>query len=552
MNSTIVRRVFHLVAGMAWIVFGIFHIAHAQVPVGKVHPREALIEKITSLVSTGNELARQSAAESLYPDEFSLYEELDNEEFTNLILGIDIKKNLQKQAATLRLFIEANKDRPEELLPGNGTASSVKELLYLTQKLQVEAAHQESSEVLRMTIASILEAIYLDEDEEKGIVKQQHRSTSGVIVAQPTLTRYTLMRRYKAYRRRIYRDRTMDRGRAQNSVFFNHYSYDEIWSSETKDTMGTYYRVIAGPPMLDYSALAFFESNSSDSVADDPGTLPWSHFRGEVGYRFNPAYEVPAGYSIAHAAQGLAESKLLFGCRRRGDISHARGETVRLAEDTCRFLTSSKQKGVGVEISLCSVTGNVEIDAPSSCAPFVIISNNEIWIAVIAWILEETPGGGAIGPEAPESRFVIYSDALEFSSLRAFAQALTSPPLDLDVHVKPHALRGDSPQRYSQVLSTKYDQWREWLVIFVEEESCPDDSSPKEWIKMKAVCVSFTANVLVSKQNSPEPGSWHPASEPLSARFLRQVRESFLKALRQVCSRQDMVGDRVACYSKPL
>lgn len=310
---------------------------------------------------------------------------------------------------------------------------------------------------------------------------------------------------------------------------------------------GVYRQILGGSPMLDPDVLQNIDLFGllQDRLGTDvkvPGIRDDT-----LTYRFAPAYDVRFGYEIASSAERTAASAVLFGCEADDDT------------EQCNFLASTLTEGhehdypaPPHQISLCTVAGAVQTDAPIKCIPFVIVTGQRTWIAVVDRIRERVEGGGPEpGPSEPDMDWIIYSDRPEEFSFRdVFAKALAASPLKLQVSLTSHTVRAGSPQRFSKILSTQRDEWHEWISIVVEEEERFEEHNPnaaKVWNDLQPVHLSAVANLLVNKQNDDSRESWHPASGVLTARMKAQIDSNIMAALRDVCSIKQVLGDRIAC-----
>lgn len=443
-------------------------------------------------------------------------------------------QELGRHLDILEAFLEANCHQP-----GSCFEMKIDDAIYLVQKLRGEVTHDEPNDVLTTTIQSIAYKCDVNVKLFEAVTPiQQHRVIPSNILANAQFTNAVLSKRYTAYRRRVSRHRPAFDSEEPDEVEMQSNRY-----GHGRDGEGVRFQVIAGKPMLDSTDLDGVESSDSDAGAAADLETPFRPWQGS--YRFAPAYDIYKGYSLAQQAQHIAESGLLFNC--------STDEEEDTPDVKCYFLSSTK-KGKDADtfqISLCVVQGDAQRDPPLQCSPFIIHVGRQTWIAVLDESTKSALGGDEIGPGEPEIDLTIYSDDPNFNSLEAFARALQSPPLSLSVRLRAHSVKASSPQRRSDIMSTKHDPWNEWLMIVVEEEPCRPVSVPvpEKWRLLNTVCVSFTTELLINKQRDPARESWHPASRPLSAKFFSQVRQSFIRQLHDVCRVQDVLGDRIACYS---
>jgi hypothetical protein len=397
---------------------------------------------------------------------------------------------------------------------------------YLTI-LELQAAHGDSPSELVETIRALGRLTAHDVPDVPSPV-QMHRRSPTLILSNPSLTEAGLAAQFALYRRRI-NAATLDVGESQDWEM-------DLIRLDDPNAEGVRFRVRSGPPMFNYPSLFTFEATDSKQAASD--TLPLRDTEDKRGtYRLTPADQVPQSSLIVEYAWSIAESRLLFACDPDDD------------EGRCYFLAASGARDDATyQVSLCEVQGNVEDDPPTWCKPFIVKNGNHIWIAVVDTFERAGYGSGELSPAAAEIRLRLYLDRSPFDLFPVFAEALGAAPLLLDVQVSAASVRGTSAQRASQILSTKLDRWNEWMMIIVEQEDCSDEGTPQRWQRLHQICASFTLNLLVNKQRDSNRTSWHPASETLAARMVNQVKDSFRKILSRSCKREEVLGDRMACF----
>jgi hypothetical protein len=461
------------------------------------------------------------------------------------------KREVAQQTKFLSEYINDNCNPVERCRLGE---SKLEDINYFINKLLLEAQHDEERDVLLATSTSL--GGFVRGYGEPPAPIQRFRKLRSPVVGEHIPNEPWLIRQYASYRRRISNTQI---DREANEI-------DLGWS---KKFNGFRTEIIGNWPMLDNDALTQINNSDSDdphwrdlvdpessnmsSFRIAPRYLPLDPVRGT--YRFAPAYDVADGYSIAEQAEKSADSGLLFDCfkRKRDEESDS---TPEQPESTCSFLVSTRTGHTSnYQIWLCSVTGDVQDGPPSDCAAYVVETSGETWIAVMHTITREEEGDGeALNefPVGPDLSLTIYSRDPKFEALQLFARTLQLPPAALQVHLSSHSLRATSAQRYSTVLSTKYDKWHEWITIQIVEESCEGiEHPPAQWALLSPFCLEVTSTLLVNKQKDSDRSSWHPAPQYLSDRWLEQVRNTLFGGLHEFCKKEDAIGDVIACINTP-
>jgi hypothetical protein len=395
--------------------------------------------------------------------------------------------------------------------------------------LRTQAYHGDSAELLVTTLRQFGSLTGFDLAEVPPPI-QRRRTTRVSIASVVGVTEAQLEKQHASYEQRI-RGASLDVG---SSIHFN---MDLIPLPRQPDSEGVRYQVRSGPPMFSEQELSTFQAVDSSRPADD--TLPLDETGDPRGsYRLAPAEDVARSSPILHYAWELAESGVLFSCDPDDEAQR------------CYFLAASgTPDSTSFQLSLCEVTGNVESDPPTRCTPFVIKTETGLWIAVLDTFTHPEEGGGVLDSPIAEVTLRVYVDDRKLDVAPLLVRTLAESPLLLDVHVRAASVRGTSPQRPSEILSTRLDRWNEWLMIIAEHEQCADEGTPRQWSKLHQLCVSFTISVLVNKQKNPERGSWHPAESHLSARLVTQLKAAVRRVLESSCKRHEVFGDRLACFS---
>lgn len=471
---------------------------------------------------------------------FELYEQI----YRNyaVFMDEDSAQGIVNEIASLDTFIKVNCIDPttcSDDIPG----LEVDNVEYFIKKLLMELSHREEREALLQTVQSLSYACHVNVTL-KAPSRQLHRAVNSRILGQRRLSQGKVARMYATYRDQV------ESARIPFDIHLgglDEHPGDYIRPQPDLDryhTEGERWKVIGGDPMLDEQSLSDIQVGDSEVDEDNPiAQLPLDPGLGT--YRFTPVYDIRDGYLIAQLSQKIADDRLLFGCT--GGDSHQADSAI---DKTCRFLSSTRQKAdFSFQISLCVVTGDVEVDPPFECQPFVLRFKNQTWIAVLDEDTGPGLGGSDAGPEELQVDFRVYFDKSSFAPLQAFAAVLQAEPFDLAVHVGSSAITATSPQRYSKILSTKYDPWHEWVSFRADQVMCSGERPPVGWEKLNSICIAFRANLLVNKQGNEDRGSWHLADSYLFERWRKEIRNSFLKSLHQECKREDVVGDRIACYA---